>query len=367
VLGAATSQGGRNYTEEVVAIDVATGAERRRVPLPGMTALDAAWVDDTHALVNVGTGTRETQLSLLDLGTGAAVPITQNLAAFRGVGLTADRLAAVSTRLDQRSGIWIGDGAGGTPAEVVPETPARPYGVRLDNRGGLVYNAKTAVGTGIYSQAPGAALPALVVDDSLVLALTSDGRTVIFRGTRTGSGFNRVNVDGSGLASLAEGDNGAMASLTRDEQSVLFLSRKVGFLSLWVAPLAGGPGREIAHRAVQPYRLGVSPDGHRLLFGSRDASGRVFTVLCDLPECTNQKEVPVPHGAWTPDGRSVAYVDPTDPMNIQVQPIDGGAPHALTHFTEKNILDFAWSPDGKRLAITRGSTLADMVLIRGFK
>ena len=36
-----------------------------------------------------------------------------------------------------------------------------------------------------------------------------------------------------------------------------------------------------------------------------------------------------------------------------MQPIVGGAPRQLTRFTDKDIADFAWSPDGARLAITR--------------
>jgi hypothetical protein len=39
----------------------------------------------------------------------------------------------------------------------------------------------------------------------------------------------------------------------------------------------------------------------------------------------------------------------------------------LTKFTDKTIRDFAWSPDGKRLAIPRGTSLADIVLIKGIR
>jgi Tol biopolymer transport system component len=103
------------------------------------------------------------------------------------------------------------------------------------------------------------------------------------------------------------------------------------------------------------------------MFLSNNAASQRVTVVCDLRDCTNQREVPNIAGAWTPDGRSVAYIDSTDPKNIYVQPVGGGASRRLTPFTEKNILDFQWSADGKRLAITRGTTLADMVLIRGFR
>jgi Tol biopolymer transport system component len=69
----------------------------------------------------------------------------------------------------------------------------------------------------------------------------------------------------------------------------------------------------------------------------------------------------------SPDGRSIAYVSSTDPKNIWVQAIDDGAPRPLTRFTEKDITSFTFSPDGRRLAITRGTSLADIVLIKGFR
>jgi Tol biopolymer transport system component len=63
----------------------------------------------------------------------------------------------------------------------------------------------------------------------------------------------------------------------------------------------------------------------------------------------------------------VAHLDRTDLHNIWVQPIAGGAPHPLTTVTNKRVVDFAWSPDGTRLAITRGTDLSDMVLIKGIR
>jgi dipeptidyl aminopeptidase/acylaminoacyl peptidase len=72
---------------------------------------------------------------------------------------------------------------------------------------------------------------------------------------------------------------------------------------------------------------------------------------------------------WSVDRRcrGIGFTDNTDPKNIWVQPIDGGAPHPLTTFTDKTINDVVWSHDGKRLAITRGASLADIVLLKGIR
>jgi Tol biopolymer transport system component len=131
----------------------------------------------------------------------------------------------------------------------------------------------------------------------------------------------------------------------------------------------GCPAREIAHRFISGNSISVSPDGQHLLFlGERpNPASRTPTIVCDLPDCTNQREVPWHSGQWTPDGQGIAYIDASvDAANIQVQAIAGGPPRPLTHFTDKQIDEFAWSPNGKRLAIARSTRTADIVLINGF-
>ena len=60
-------------------------------------------------------------------------------------------------------------------------------------------------------------------------------------------------------------------------------------------------------------------------------------------------------------------VSPSEPANILAQPIDGRAPTPLTRYTDRRIVDFSVSPDGRRMAITRGEQLSDVVLIKGLK
>src|SRR5947208_3359178 len=60
---------------------------------------------------------------------------------------------------------------------------------------------------------------------------------------------------------------------------------------------------------------------------------------------------------WTPDGRALAYVRNTTgrTQNVYMQPLAGGAEIQLTHFDSEPavVQAFAWSRDGKKLAITR--------------
>jgi hypothetical protein len=50
-----------------------------------------------------------------------------------------------------------------------------------------------------------------------------------------------------------------------------------------------------------------------------------------------------------------------------VRPLDGSPPYQLTHFTGRSIVDFAWSRDGKQLAVARASTTNDIVLFKGLR
>jgi tricorn protease len=70
---------------------------------------------------------------------------------------------------------------------------------------------------------------------------------------------------------------------------------------------------------------------------------------------------------WTADGRSLTYVDSQGGVsNIWIQSLAGGQPKQLTDFKDQQIYGFAWSNDGKQLAISRGVMNNDVVLIKDF-
>jgi len=69
--------------------------------------------------------------------------------------------------------------------------------------------------------------------------------------------------------------------------------------------------------------------------------------------------------SFAPDGKAVAYpIRESGVDNIWVQPIGGTQGKQATSFTSEQIFTFRWSPDGKSLAVLRGHTDSDVVLIR---
>jgi Tol biopolymer transport system component len=68
---------------------------------------------------------------------------------------------------------------------------------------------------------------------------------------------------------------------------------------------------------------------------------------------------------WAPEASVLTYIDNRGvASNIWGQSVDGGPPKQLTNFKSGRIFFYAWSPDGKKLALARGSRTRDVVLIR---
>jgi hypothetical protein len=65
------------------------------------------------------------------------------------------------------------------------------------------------------------------------------------------------------------------------------------------------------------------------------------------------------------DGKAVIYpfrhggVD-----DLWLQPLDGSSGKQITDFKSEHIRDFRWSFDGSKMAVIRGHTDSDVVLIR---
>ena len=112
------------------------------------------------------------------------------------------------------------------------------------------------------------------------------------------------------------------------------------------------------------YSPGVAPGGSSNVsrIGIVSATGGALEKSFDVPA------VAWHFLRWTPDGRSVAYVSGrSNSENIWLQPVNGGKTKQLTHFSDGQIWNFAWSRDGKFLALARGSEPTDAVLFTSTK
>jgi hypothetical protein len=71
---------------------------------------------------------------------------------------------------------------------------------------------------------------------------------------------------------------------------------------------------------------------------------------------------------WAPHGDALVSIWTEGNVgNLWTLPLDGSAPSQLTRFESDRLFSFAFSPDGKRLATSRGRLSGDLVLIRNFR
>src|SRR5439155_13241141 len=150
-----------------------------------------------------------------------------------------------------------------------------------------------------------------------------------------------------------------------------------GSPNLWKVPIEGGdPVLVTGMISAVP---AISPDGKLIAFRSVDAAnqrikisvmsfadGRLMKAFDIQPTTIIEGDYKVLR--WTPDGGGLAYIDTrTGAANIWARPLDGGPERQLTDFKSEQIFMFAWSRDGKHLAVTRGAMMKDVILISGFE
>lgn len=67
---------------------------------------------------------------------------------------------------------------------------------------------------------------------------------------------------------------------------------------------------------------------------------------------------------WSPDSRAIVYVDtPGEIANLWWLPFDGGAAKQITDFNSDLIGFFAYSRDGRTLALSRGNATQNALMI----
>ena len=115
--------------------------------------------------------------------------------------------------------------------------------------------------------------------------------------------------------------------------------------------VARRPRRVSADGNIEDYAL--SPQGRRAVFSAR---GDIFTVPAEKGPTRNLTKSSDAHDrlpAWSPDGRSIAFVsDQSGEEQVYVVDQAGGVPEQLTQGVRGRLYRLAWSPDSKRIAFS---------------
>jgi len=360
------------------------GAERLLTPrrwAAWLRSFDLSWVPDGQGLIITGNqrNVDPIQIEYISYANGEVRKITNDLNSYYSVSITADSAVLAALQSEPSGDIWVGSLA--EPDSVKPITlGGRSWRPVWTRDGRIVYATNEVSGWSIWAMEPDGRNPRrLTVTKGGVEGVvgtrprvSASGRHIVFLSDRTGS-FHvwKMDIDGNNPQQLTNNTNDAFANpdVSPDEKWVVYC--KVGEeQGIWKVPMAGGdPVRLNNHRANNPV---VSPDGKSIAYTYVDPKvtpSRGLAIMAfDGGPPTKLFDIPAEALHWTPDGRYLLYVNNAgDVWNLWSQPVAGGPPKQITHFSQYSISGFDLSGDGKRLVMDRFTDSNHVILIRRVK
>jgi serine/threonine protein kinase len=198
-----------------------------------------------------------------------------------------------------------------------------------------------------------------------------DGRLLFMRYTPESKQLSVWSMDSSGQnpRKLTSGLLDYYAQCSLDSRWIYYEDVTTNLLMR--VPLQGGTPQKVSSLQLQSY-FDISPDGRTALFStiSHAEGHREKVVEVEVESGQVKREITMQKShtdrlQYSADGKAIEYaVRENGVDNIWRQPLDGSAGKFETSFKSEHIGQFRWSPDGKRLALVRGHTDSDVLLMR---
>ncbi len=365
-----TDAKGRYMT--LVEVRVADGSEKPISSERWWQVGRIAWLRDGSGLV---FNAREriaspSQIWYLSYPGGEVHRITNDLTDYVGLSLTRDSATLATVDSEQVSNIWIAPNENARRASQITYAKFDGVaGISWTPDGKVVYASRASGNLDLWMiEANGTGQKQLTADagNNSWPSLSSDGRYIVFTSDRTGtSHIWRMDIDGNNSKQLTDGMGEWYAQCSPNGQWVVYQSNYGGG-RLMKVPLDGGVPVQIVENIYLTIAA-ISPDGKWIACGHGEEPFGVAVYPFEGGEPHKILDLLTDYVRWTPDGRALAYIDPKNFFNIISQPVDGGPPKRLTDFSSDLIFSFAWSHDGKQLALARGTLTHDVVLISNFR
>jgi serine/threonine protein kinase/Tol biopolymer transport system component len=371
------------YYENVVGIGVADGTETPINAHRWWQVGQITWLKDGKSLIVLATEEAGSlpQLWHLPYGGGAAKRITNDLNGYVDVSLTDDSKTLVSVRSDRLVNIWLVPATDLISARQITSGTERDDGIRglsWTPEGKIVYRSVAGGKPNVWIMAAdGSGQRQLSINTSQNFdpVVSPDGHHIAWASQRTGNtNLWRVDLGGENSKQLTNGVGEYLPDYSPDGKWILYTAYDPAssFWSVWKISAEGGtPVRMTDKESALP---SISPDGKWFACNYQNEAGAGYQIAI-IPfeggQPVKMFDIPGSFGRtihWTTDGRGLTYVDTKGGVsNIWVQSLAGGAPKQLTDFKDQRIFGFAWSRDGKQLALSRGVVNSDVVLIKDFK
>ncbi|MGB7069801.1 MAG: LpqB family beta-propeller domain-containing protein [Pyrinomonadaceae bacterium] len=346
------------------------------------------WIYGGSGLVVVGKSNigENSQVWNISYPEGIGRQVTTDTSDYGSISISGNASSMVATRVDTTSSLWSFNPQSREMKQLTVDTKSvMGYsGMSQLNDGRILYSKPTGKDTNIFSVNDSGEEKQLTSNSGINLGpvATPNGRHIIFNSNRGGTlALWRMAADGSEPVQLTSeaGVIDGQQRISNDGKSVIFTrqSTDAGKVKLMIVPIDGGEVRRLLPDSNESeFGPMVSPDGKEILYGTftfddktaaYDESVRVFKFdgeSASGPARDLDLDVDSKDFRWSPDGRSLTYIDRSGIDNVWSVDLQSGRKNAITDFGSGYIANFLWTTDGKKLILVRTVHNSDLVLIK---
>lgn len=335
------------------------------------------WLRDGSGLVTIAAEQEpgsSRQIWYVSYPAGKVRRITNDLNDYENVSLTADSSTLVTVQFERVSDIWmVPDGDTSRASQITSNRYDGVGGISWTPDGRIVHVSRASGNSDIWvMNNDGTGNKQLTFDTGWNSrpAVSPDGRYIVFVSSRIGTlNIWRMDIDGGNQKQLTRGSMDLQPQFTPDNKWVIYTSNDTRPPTLWKAPIDGGNPVQVTD--YMSVLLAISPKDGQIAYAYDEQENskrrRVAVIPFEGRPPPKVFDFVAPFGqkvSWAFDGRALTYIGTLGGSNIWSQPLDGSSPKQITDFKSDRIFSFAWSRDGERLAVARGTRTTDVVLIK---
>lgn len=347
------------------------------------------WFNDGSGVAFVAsenrTGAKQIWQCSFPEGTSRRITSDLNSYDFESLSLTADDRGLVGVQKHPVSQIWIvpeGDSGKAHLLATRKNVQDGQQGIGWTPDGRLVFDSNAGTNSSIWSLSADGSDAKQLTDgttDDFAPEVSPNGRQIIFGGKRNGFQVWKMDIDGSNQKQLTYGTGAPTFSYSPDGSWIIFNPYLGGIFKM---SIDGSEPIKIVPDGALVYPQ-ISPNGELLsyLLSDKDTKRpRINVIRFDNGELLKTFDLPVSATTnyseslsyrgfhWSPDGKGIVYIDTIAGVsNLWRISLDGGPAKKITDFTSDRIYRFAYAPDGRTIALSRGSETPDAVLIKDAK
>jgi len=376
VASSIIDQKGTIFTS-AIAIDPETGKQKTISEPPFTFFTNISWLPDGRALTvifrNAETNFNRQQVGLITYPEGKFRPITSDTNDYDTLSVSADGKTIATVMQETVRDVYVSSGEKADYSDSRQVTSGDPVPtVAWTSDGHLLAEQSPSIRVldangGIKGELANEKDSAAMQPDGC-----SDGHVVFSRGTMQTLGVSvwRSEADGAGLRRITEGKRDMFPICSPDGKTVFYVDTVAA--AYMKVPIDGGkPERISTEYAENAGGYDIARDGKTAALGTYDFKAQrpnITLVSLETGKLLRTYQYDPRHRGglrFSPDGKGIVYpIREKGVDNLWQQPLDGGPGRQITNFPSLKIYSYQWSPDGKSLALVRGDSPSDLVLIQ---